>query len=115
MPWACVRTNASGSAIERSTWVSAAKLTIASIGPARLASASSALATACGILDRSVHEAKAGILGEVVEVLLATGIGELVEHDHLVVVLAQAQAHEIGTDEPRATADQEPHARIIPS
>ena len=41
------------------------------------------------VLDRAAHEAKRGSLGEVLEVLLAPGVGELVEHRHLVAVLAQ--------------------------
>ena len=78
-----METNASGSAIERSTWVSAAKLTIASGAPASIAAA-----TASAILDRAAHEAEAGLVEQVVEVLLTTGVGELVEHRHLVAVLA---------------------------
>ena len=49
------------------------------------------------------------------EVLLAPRIRELVEHRHLVAVLAQALAHERRADEPGAAADQKSHARIIPA
>ena len=72
--------NASGSAIERSTCVSAAKLTTAS-APAI------ASATAVGVLDPGAHEAEAGAVAQVGEVLLAAGVGELVEHGHGVAVL----------------------------
>ncbi len=97
-------------AIERSTCVSAAKLTIAS-GEA----ASIAPATASRILDRAAHEPEAWVLDEVLEVLLAPGVGELVEHRHLVAVLAQALARERRADEPGAAADEQSHARIIPA
>ena len=105
MPSACVFTNASGSAIERSTWVSAAKLTIASGGWDR--GARERRGDRLGVLDRAADEAEAGVLGEIVlQVLLAPGVGELVEHGHLVAVLPQAQAHEGRADEPGAAADQ---------
>ena len=67
-----------------------------------------------GVLDGAADEAKAGVLGEVVEVLLAPRVGELVEHSHLIAVLEQAQAHEVGADEAGAAADEQFHARIIP-
>ena len=68
-----------------------------------------------GVLDRAVDEAEARIVGEVVEVLLAPGVGELVEHGHLVAVLPQALAHERRADEAGSAADEQFHARIIPS
>ena len=77
MPSACVSTNASGSAIERSTWVSAAKLTIAST-PA------SALGDRGGVLDRAVDERASRRRPQV---LAPAGVGELVEDDDLVAVL----------------------------
>ncbi len=68
-----------------------------------------------GVLDCAVHEAKGRIIGEVVEVLLATGVGELVEHDNLVAALTQAHAHEVGADEAGTTADKQSHTYIISS
>jgi hypothetical protein len=62
-----------------------------------------------------MHEAKTWIVGKVVEVLLAPRIGELVEHHHLVAVLAQAQAREVGADEPGAAANEKLHVHIIPA
>ena len=94
-------TNASGSAIERSTCVSAAKLTIASAPPASIA-----LRDGLRVLDRAVDEAKAGRVGDVLEVLLAPGVGELVEHGHLVAVLAHTQPRKRAADEAGAAADQ---------
>ena len=49
------------------------------------------------ILDRAADEAEARVLGEVVEVLLAPGVRELVEHRHLVAVLAQALARRMSS------------------
>ena len=100
VPSACVRTNASGSAIERSTCVSAAKLTTAS-------APSIALGDRRGILDRAVHEAEVG--SDVFEVLAAPRVGQLVEHDDLVAVLARAQAREVRADEAGAAADEQLH------
>ena len=110
MPSACVVTNASGSAIERSTCVSAAKLTIASGAAAR-----SRRRPPRGSSIAPRTKRKRGSLGEVVEVLLAPGVGELVEHRHLVAVLEQALAHEGRADEAGAAADEQFHARIIPA
>ncbi len=103
-------TNASGSAIERSTCVSAAKLTIASGAAAAIAAGT---ASASSIAPRMKW--KRGSLGDVLEVLLAPGVGELVEHRHLVAVLAHALARERRADEPGAAADEQFHARIIPA
>ena len=94
-------TNASGSAIERSTCVSAAKLTTAST-PA------SAVAHRVGVLDPAVDEADV----EVLEVLAAAGVGELVEHDDLVAVLREAHADEVRADEPGAAADEQLHQAV---
>ena len=47
-----------------------------------------------------------GVGSEVVEVLLAPGIGELVEHRDLVAVLQQALANERRADETGAAADE---------
>ena len=98
MPTACVVTNASGSAIERSTCVSAAKFTTASTpcdrGGDRV-----------GVLDAGVHELDV----EAREVLAPPGVRELVEHDDVVAVVAQAHAHEGRADEAGAAADEQLH------
>ena len=99
MPSAWVVTNASGSAIERSTCVSAAKLTTAS-------TPSIAAADGVGVLDPAVDELDV----EVLEVLAPAGVGELVEDDDLVAVLAHAQADEVRADEAGAAADEQLHA-----
>ena len=72
--------NASGSAIERSTCVSAAKFTTAS-------TPSIARGDGVGVLDARVHEGEAVVVAQVGEVLLAAGVGELVEHGDGVAVL----------------------------
>ncbi len=54
------------------------------------------------VLDRAVDE----LVLDVVEVLAAPGVGELVEHDDVVAVIAHADAHEVRADEARAAADQ---------
>jgi hypothetical protein len=59
-----------------------------------------------GVLDPRVDELHV----QAREVLAATGVGELVEHDDLVAVLGQAQPDEVRADEPGAAADQELHA-----
>ncbi len=97
MPIACVLTNASGSAIERSTCVSAAKFTTAS-------TPSIAPATASGVLDRPVDE---GVL-DVLQVLLPAGVGELVQDDDLVARL-DALADEGRADEPGPAAHEQLH------
>ena len=102
MPSACVRTNASGSAIERSTCVSAAKLTTAS-------QPSIACMTTCGSSIAPCTNVKPGSVADVVEVLLAPGVGELVEDDDLVAELGQPLADEVRADEAGAAADQKPH------
>ena len=72
-------------------------------------------ATAAGSSIAPRTKRKRGLVSEVVEVLLAPGIGELVEHSHLVAVLAHALARERRADEPSAAADEQSHARIIPA
>ncbi len=104
MPWACVLTNASGSAIERSTCVSAAKFTTAS-------RPSIAAATASASSIARVHEGVARAVGDVGEVLLAPGVGELVEDDDLVAVLGDALADEVRADEAGPAADEQLHWR----
>src|SRR5207244_10211195 len=63
------------------------------------------------VLDRAAQEAKARMLGEVAEVLLAPGVRELVQHGHLVAAVEDAQAHERGADEAGAAAHEKFHAR----
>ncbi len=67
------------------------------------------------VLDRTAHEAKARILDEILEVLLAARVRELVEHGHLIAVLEHALARERRADEAGAAADEESHGRIIPA
>ena len=109
-----MRTNASGSAIERSTCVSAAKFTIASGAPGPPSEPVERARDRLRVLDAAPHEAVAGLVRDVLQVLLAPRVGELVEHGHRVPVLADAHPREVRADEPGAAADQEPHARIIP-
>ena len=93
-----MRTKASGSAIERSTWVSAAKLTTASTAVHRLG-------RRARVLDRAVDE----LVLDVLEVLAPARVGQLVEDDDLVAVVAHAHAHEVRADEAGTAADQQPH------
>ena len=58
-----------------------------------------------GILDAGVHEVDV----EAREVLAPAGVRELVEHDDVVAVVAQAQAHEGRADEAGAAADEQLH------
>ena len=99
--------NASGSAIERSTCVSAAKLTTASTP-----SIASATASASSIPART--NAKPGAVADVGEVLLAAGVGELVEHGDGVAVLGDPLADEVRADEAGSAADEQLHA-VTPS
>ena len=55
------------------------------------------------VLDPRVDERDV----EALEVLAPPGVRELVEHDDLVAVLAQAQPHEVRADEAGAAADEE--------
>ena len=101
MPTAWVWTNASGSAIERSTWVSAAKLTTASTPVERAADR-------VGVLDAGLDQLDV----EVGEVLAPAGVGELVEHDDVVAVVGDALAGEVRADEPGAAADEQLHGVV---
>ena len=64
-----------------------------------------------GVLDAGVHEGVARAVADVGEVLLAAGVGELVEHDDLVAVLRDALADEVRADEPGSAADEQLHRR----
>ena len=94
MPSALVTMNAYGPAIERSTWVSAAKLTIAS-APTAIASAtaSGSSIAPCTNADLGRHLA---------QVLPPAGVGQLVEHRHLVAVLAHPQRTNVEPMKPAA-------------
>ena len=63
------------------------------------------------ILDRAVD--KADLRLDLAEVLLASRVGELVEHRHFVAVLADPQSHERRADEAGATADEQLHAAAL--
>src|SRR5438067_7828019 len=65
------------------------------------------------ILDRAMHEADLRL--DVEQVLAPARVGQLVEHRHLVAVLAHAQAHERRADETGTTADQQPHLAATPA
>ena len=108
MPIACVVMKASGSEIERSTCVSAAKLTTAS-------TAATAASTGVGVLDPRVDEPEARVVAQVGEVLLAPGVRELVEHGDLVTELLQALAGEVRADEAGPSADEQLHAVTVSS
>ena len=97
MPIRWVRANADWSSMDRSTCDSAAKFTTAS-------TPSMASRTAVGILDRAHHERH--VRGQV---LPAPGVGELVEHHH--VVLARHQVDVGRSDEPGRSGHQQLHAR----
>ena len=67
------------------------------------------------VLDGAAQEAEGGLVDEIVEVLLAAGVGELVEHGHLVAVLVHPLAREGRADEAGAATDEQFHGRIIPA
>ena len=62
------------------------------------------------ILDRPLEEREARVVLDVAEILVAPGVGQLVEDDDLVLARAQSHAHEVRADEAGAAADEEPHA-----
>ena len=62
------------------------------------------------VLDGAMDEGEARVVAQVLEILLAPGVGELVEHDDLVTVIAQAQPGEVRADEPGTAADEQLHA-----
>ena len=64
----------------------------------------------CGwILNRAVDEAMFNVL----QVLLAAGVGQLVQHRHFVAVFAYARTDEVGADKPCAAADQKFHLSTL--
>ncbi len=86
--------NAAGPWIERSTWLSAAKLTIG----ARLV-----LREQCvdlrAVADVAAHEDVPGVRGHGREVAEISGVGELVEIHHGLVAPRESVEHEVGADE----------------
>src|ERR1700685_245168 len=66
------------------------------------------------VLDRATDEAKSRIVRNLAQVLLTPGIGQLVEHRHLIALLLHTQANEGRADEPSATTHKKPHRWIIP-
>jgi hypothetical protein len=67
-----------------------------------------------GVLDRPPAEAEARRGRDVCEVLLAPGVGQLVEHRDLVAVLDQTLARERRADEAGAAADEQSHRAAAP-
>ena len=100
--------NSPGASIERSTWVSAAKLTIASQP-----------------VDRGLDRLGVGDVGddqleplgvEPLEVLLAPGVGELVEHPDPEVGMGLEPVADVGgADEPGPAGDQHVHTPALAS
>ena len=103
-PKTSVWMNSPGDSIERSTWDSAAKLTIASQPSIAAATASRSA--------MSPSTSSTPVRGEALEVLAPPRVGELVEHpDRVARVSGEAVAHVGRADEPGAARDQDPHAR----
>ncbi len=90
------------SSIERSTWLSAAKLTTA-VGlvlgedPAHLVA----------VGDVALDEGQARVVEDVGEVLQAAGVGELVEDDDPGLGLGEGEPDEVAADESGAAGDEE--------
>ena len=103
MPSTSVWTNSSGPRIDRSTWVSAAKLTIASHPAA-------ARATASRIGDVSLEE----LVLDALEIRGIPGVGQLVEDCHL-GALSGKPAHEVGADEPGPSGNEDAHRTRVPA
>ncbi len=60
-----------------------------------------------GVADVALNEAVAGVVLDVAQVVEVAGVGELVEVDDIVVVMAQEPAHEVGADEAGAAGDED--------
>ena len=97
MPKNSVRPKSVAPRIERSTWVSAAKLTIAS-------QAAAALRDGLGVADVADDELDPGAL----EVRRVAGIGQLVEHAY-VVARREEPLGEVGADEAGPACDEHAH------
>ena len=87
--------------IERSTWVSAAKLTTASQPcPAWATATASAMSPSWNSC------------GDAFEIGAVARVRELVEDDHVVAPVCE-QLHEVRADEPRSAGDEDPHAESL--
>ncbi len=96
-----VSMNGRGPSIERSTCVSAARLSTA-VGRC----AANTLATAHGIGDVGLHERHARVVQRAVEIQQAAGIRQLVEDDEAVGGVCERVVNEIGADEPGSAGDE---------
>jgi len=61
-------------------------------------------------LDEAVAVARGRVVREAAEVGGVTGIGELVDHDEVVIGGSEAPMREVGADEAGPAGDQDPHA-----
>ena len=93
---------APASSIERSTWLSAAKLRTA-VGP--VLGEDAAHVGAVG--DVPLDEGQAGVVEHVGQVLQAAGVGELVEDDDAGAGLGEGEPHEVAADEAGAAGDEQ--------
>ncbi len=106
VPKTSVWMNSPGASIERSTWVSAAKLTIASQPSSAAATASRSAMSATDQL--------AALVVEPVEVLAPAGVGELVEHAHAEVRMRLEPVADVGrADEPGPSGDEDVQAAAL--
>ncbi len=90
------------SSIERSTWLSAAKLTTA-VGP-RLGEQP---AHRAAVGDVPLDEFQAGVAEHAVQALQAARVGELVEHHDAGAGLGEDEPHEVAADETGAAGDED--------
>ena len=104
VPKQFVVTKSSAPAIDRSTWLSAAKCTTASTPAHRVLERA-------GVADVALHERVARVVVDVLERGQVAGVGERVVHDDLVVGVGEDVAHVVGADEPGAAGDELLHGR----
>ena len=97
-----VSTNGSGPSMDRSTCVSAARLTTAS---GRCSANTRAMAAASAMSARTNVDAR--IVERPLEVQQAAGVGQLVDDDEAVGGVREGVVDEIGADEPGAAGDEE--------
>ncbi len=109
MPTTLVWMNTAGPWIERSTWLSAAKCTIAR-GRCLANSGFHQL----GIGDVALHEVMSRVAFQPREVREVAGVSEKVEVDHRLVAPGQPVEDEVGADEAGA-AGHENHLSPLPS
>ena len=108
MPKTSVWMNSPGASIDRSTWVSAAKLTIAPTPSRQRLTASASVMSAVDQLDPGLIEA--------LEVLHPARVGELVEHPNREVGMGlEAVADEGGADEAGAAGHEDVHRTTLAS